>query len=279
MDMLKTTLPYSVAAGTVVQLVVTNTAERSYKFISSNAYAASVLQNGKVIANSPGFARIEIFDGKEKVSGVSIDIAPGKHALPLLLNRYNRIDAPAGKLIPVNSRFLEAKQGMPVYAVISAANAFYKLSEFAAKDGICVKIKNAYRSVGEQLRIVKSYEKRDGIEAAARRCAPAGFSEHHSGLAFDVGGGRLNRGGMIMDRPLVYRYIADRCHEFGFMVKNPPGKESITGTMYEPWHIRYLGKGQLRVAKHLQEEQMTLDEYIDQHVPVSREILIEVGHL
>ena len=128
MDMLKTTLPYSVAAGTVVQLVVTNTAERSYKFISSNAYAASVLQNGKVIANSPGFARIEIFDGKEKVSGVSIDIAPGKHALPLLLNRYNRIDAPAGKLIPVNSRFLEAKQGMPVYAVISAANAFSKLS-------------------------------------------------------------------------------------------------------------------------------------------------------
>ena len=74
----------------------------------------SVLQNGRVIANAPSFDRIEIFDEAEKISEVSIDVAPGQHRFPLLLNRYNRIDAPAGKLIPADSLFLETKPVMTV---------------------------------------------------------------------------------------------------------------------------------------------------------------------
>ncbi|HHN4832001.1 TPA: D-alanyl-D-alanine carboxypeptidase family protein [Staphylococcus aureus] len=36
--------------------------------------------------------------------------------------------------------------------------------------------------------------------------------------------------------------MAKNAHNYGFIIRYPKNKESITGYQYEPWHLRYLGK-------------------------------------
>ena len=39
----------------------------------------------------------------------------------------------------------------------------------------------------------------------------------------------------------------------------PQGKEDITGYIFEPWHLRYVGKA---LAKELYKNNLTLEEYV-----------------
>ena len=54
------------------------------------------------------------------------------------------------------------------------------------------------------------------------------------------------------------KYIHSILSEFGFILRFPKEKISITKMQYEPWHIRYVG---LELAKKLTEEDRTLEEY------------------
>ena len=44
-----------------------------------------------------------------------------------------------------------------------------------------------------------------------------------------------------------------------WIIRYPRGKESITGYVYEPWHIRYVGED---VAKEIFESEICLEEYL-----------------
>ena len=48
--------------------------------------------------------------------------------------------------------------------------------------------------------------------------------------------------------------------EYGFILRYPNDKTSVTGIIYEPWHYRYVGK---ELAKELTELGLTLEEYLD----------------
>lgn len=49
------------------------------------------------------------------------------------------------------------------------------------------------------------------------------------------------------------------CYRFGFIIRYPYGKKSVTGIEYEPWHIRYVGK---EAAKYIHDNGITLEEYL-----------------
>ena len=49
--------------------------------------------------------------------------------------------------------------------------------------------------------------------------------------------------------------------EYGFVVRYRGAKESLTGIMDEPWHLRYVGK---EVAQVLQENNWCLEEFMNQ---------------
>ncbi|MDY3832718.1 MAG: D-alanyl-D-alanine carboxypeptidase family protein, partial [Candidatus Ventricola sp.] len=49
------------------------------------------------------------------------------------------------------------------------------------------------------------------------------------------------------------------CHEYGYILRYPKGKTNITGYIYEPWHIRYVGR---KAAAEIHEKDITLEEYI-----------------
>ena len=94
-----------------------------------------------------------------------------------------------------------------------------------------------------------------------RQAAPVGFSEHHTGLALDVGGMQKLDGTYVTTNQEVYEWLDENCYKYGFMIKNLKGKEYITGTKYEPWHIRYIGD--VKVTEILHQKEITLDEYLE----------------
>ena len=46
---------------------------------------------------------------------------------------------------------------------------------------------------------------------------------------------------IIKDKTLKGQWLNNNCYKYGFIIRYPRGKDSITGYIYEPWHIRYVG--------------------------------------
>lgn len=224
---------------------------------SENACVASVLQTGKVIGNMTGKTEVTISVGQKVIRKIPCVVHPKP---PLLLNRYNKLPCPVGNLVrlPMSCTFGDRI----IYLEEKTAKAFEIMCEVARTQGIWLYAKQGYRSLDEQRKLIQYYTEREGAEAAALRCAPPGYSEHHSGLAIDVNGGVYKDGKKVEDSASVWAWVHDHCYEFGFFLKNLPGKEHVTGTRAEPWHVRYLGD--LEVCRVLYERQITLDEYLDE---------------
>ena len=56
------------------------------------------------------------------------------------------------------------------------------------------------------------------------------------------------------------QWLKEHCYEYGFIIRYPKGKDKITGYMYEPWHIRYVGK-ELAEKLYNKGNWLTLEEY------------------
>lgn len=134
--------------------------------------------------------------------------------------------------------------------------AFNEMKAGAKKDGINIWISSGYRNYTRQNELYSYYCKRDGVEAADRYSARPGHSEHQAGLAIDVNSASTNAYNNIYKT--VGEWIAEHCWEYGFILRYPEGKESITGYKYEPWHIRYVG---IELSTKLKESGLTLEEY------------------
>ncbi len=70
--------------------------------------------------------------------------------------------------------------------------------------------------------------------------AKPGESEHQTGLAFDVS---TWKGPFLSDANAQYRtWVAERCWDYGLIIRYPQGRERVTGVPAEPWHLRYVGR-------------------------------------
>ena len=123
-----------------------------------------------------------------------------------------------------------------------------------------VMIACGYRSSSTQAELYRKEVESVGEEQADLLVAPPGYSEHQTGLAFDL---NLNvdtgEGGIQYDGSDIYSWINNHCYNYGFIIRYPEGKEKITGYSYEPWHFRYVGKS----AGYMKSNDLTLEEYID----------------
>lgn len=138
-----------------------------------------------------------------------------------------------------------------------ARNAFNQMNVAAKKDGLELIAFSTYRSYDYQKGLYDEYVARDGKEAADRYSARPGYSEHQTGLAFDIG--EVGQEGSWFQESDATRWMAKHAHKFGFIVRYPEGKEHITGYMYEPWHMRYLG---VDLATEVYESGLSLEEFL-----------------
>lgn len=135
-----------------------------------------------------------------------------------------------------------------------ASSAFDRMAADADDEGIDLWIQSGYRSYSVQEEIYNNYVAQDGKAEADRYSARPGHSEHQTGLAFDVNSLSTS----FEDTP-EGKWLAQNCWKYGFIIRYPKGKESVTGYMYEPWHIRYLGEA---TAKAVYDSGLTLEEYL-----------------
>lgn len=87
-----------------------------------------------------------------------------------------------------------------------------------------------------------------------------GTSEHQLGLAADIIDSSSTSlvAEEVEEMPLLV-WMAEHCHEYGFILRYPKDKEEITG-WYEPWHFRYVG---VEAATFIMENNLCLEEFID----------------
>lgn len=87
-----------------------------------------------------------------------------------------------------------------------------------------------------------------------------GYSEHHTGYAFDLK--LVNSAGKISayDGTGNYRWLNDNCYKYGFLVRYPNMKEEITGMAANPAHFRYVGVPHSYIMR---ENDFTLEEYMN----------------
>lgn len=136
-----------------------------------------------------------------------------------------------------------------------AASAFNKLQSDATALGLNIYASSGYRSYNDQKYIYNNYVARDGKESADTYSARAGYSEHQTGLVIDV-----NSVDMSFDNTSESNFLRDNCYKYGFIIRYPKGKEGVTGYMYEPWHLRYVGV-ELATKIYNNGNWTTLEEY------------------
>jgi D-alanyl-D-alanine carboxypeptidase len=110
-----------------------------------------------------------------------------------------------------------------------------------AETGTTIFSASAYRSYDTQVSTYGGWVEQDGQEAADRYSARPGFSEHQTGLAMDLGASSCG----CTDEPFGTTpegiWVAANAWQFGYIVRYPDGYESVTGYIWEPWHVRYVG--------------------------------------
>jgi D-alanyl-D-alanine carboxypeptidase len=56
------------------------------------------------------------------------------------------------------------------------------------------------------------------------------------------------------------QWLMQHCQEYGFILRYPEDKVSVTEIDYEPWHFRYVGK---EAAQYIMEHGLTLEEFVE----------------
>ena len=124
---------------------------------------------------------------------------------------------------------------------VEAFNAL--MIEFNKQTGNhCVQITSAYRSYEKQDELYKQFEASLGAVEAANRAALPGNSEHHIGTALDLNVYGDDKKTYALDSyDDSYPWLTQNMHKYGFILRYPANKVTITRISYEPWHFRYIG--------------------------------------
>ena len=117
-----------------------------------------------------------------------------------------------------------------------------------------------FRSMEMQAELFEEEIEEVGEEEAEKLVAPPGYSEHQTGLVFDLTLNVPGEGGIRYENVEPYSWINNNCYQYGFIVRYPEGKEDITGYSYESWHFRYVGTPS---AYYMAQNDLTLEEYLD----------------
>jgi len=166
---------------------------------------------------------------------------------------YYSVQGKYDEILVVNKHYPLSKDYNPGENPTAKA-AFLKLIAQMQKEGYAIGNNySGFRSYGTQAQLYQSYVNKEGQAAADRYSARPGYSEHQTGLAFDV----IGTDGNLVEDAGAAQWLLDHAADYGFVVRYLKGKESVTGYMHEEWHLRYVGKE----AKEIAASGLTLEEY------------------
>ena len=147
-----------------------------------------------------------------------------------------------------------------------AAHALDEMLSAAREAGFDITVTSAYRSREYQKQLfdaaVESYlargmTKKEALRLTKRYYALPGESEHESGLAADIH--HLSCATLAFADTAEYRWLSENAHKYGYILRYPEGKESVTGIAFEPWHFRYVGR---EAAEEIYRTGLCLEEFL-----------------
>ena len=130
----------------------------------------------------------------------------------------------------------------------------------AKKEGYSIKLISAYRSFAYQQQLYDHYRKESSIADLNRIDDLPGKSEHQLGLAVDLGDYAekyLLKSDFANTK--LFQWLEKNSYKYGYILRYPKGKESITGYKFHPWSFRYVGK---KLALEIYESGLTFDEFV-----------------
>ena len=204
-------------------------------------------------------------------SALSADQAPKPDFL-ILVNRQHKLgknDAPTDLVTIENvlsSDIVKVKYA-DTKADRTATEALGRMLSAAIADGLSnFQISSAYRTYSEQQKLVDNsvakYQKNNPswsrdrcLSATYNTVAPAGTSEHQTGLAFDI-----TVPGVSFTGTQQQKWLHEHCAEYGFVVRFTAEKQKLTGFVAESWHFRYVGE---EAAAVMTQNDWCLEEYVE----------------
>lgn len=195
-----------------------------------------------------------------------------KGEMPILVNREHRLpeDYQPRELVDMStycSRDVVIIKYDGTQGERQAVDALLTMLKAAQQQGISVwQVSAAYRSEAYQQQLfdeqVQDYmdesknglSYKDAVRATRLTVMEPGYSEHHTGLAFDV-----TVPGVAFKGTEQAQWLEDNCWQYGFILRYTADKEDVTGILAEPWHIRYVGVEHSLLMRQMN---LCLEEYI-----------------
>jgi len=159
-----------------------------------------------------------------------------------------------------NVSFLPASDSEERLLRTEAARALERMFKAAEREGIVLLTHSGYRSYHRQQALYETYVRTRGQSEANLYCDEPGTSEHQTGLAIDIG--HAHNGGTIDDTNTATaegEWVEAHAAEYGFIIRYMKDKEDVTGHVYEPWHLRYVGSD---TARSIVKSGVSLEEYL-----------------
>ncbi|MEW6856632.1 LD-carboxypeptidase LdcB/DacB [Streptococcus iniae] len=158
---------------------------------------------------------------------------------------YYYIKGKYDDIIIVNKRYPLAKSYHPGEDP-KAKEAFEQLKQAMTRQGFALSDHySGFRSYEKQEELYATYVNQDGQENADRYSARPGYSEHQTGLAFDI----IDSQGHLLEEEQASAWLLAHAPDYGFIVRYLKVQEASTGYQAESWHIRYIGKEAADIAK------------------------------
>lgn len=226
-------------------------AEKRYKKTNTAVFIIILLMAGGMLIRSA-----LVFPLVERI------VTRGEHRIPeqvewylIVVNPWNKIPA------DYSVSLTELSNGKQIDSRIYPA--LQEMFDAMRADGIYPVVGEGYRTHAEQQQMMddkissyirEGYSPKDAKRLAKETVAEPGTSEHELGIAVDI-----NADTPQSSNEEVYAWLADHAYQYGFILRYPQFKYSVTGFDFEPWHYRYVGTD---AALEIYTQQMTLEEYL-----------------
>ena len=152
-----------------------------------------------------------------------------------------------------------------------AADSLEAMLNDAAKAGYKMYLVSTYRTVAYQQGLYnrkvneyknKGYDEETAKAEAGKWVAIPGTSEHNLGLAADIVSSTWYNKNQDLTQEFEntehFKWLSENCAKYGFILRYPKDKESVTGIAYEPWHYRYVG---VDAANYITANGICLEEF------------------
>ena len=168
---------------------------------------------------------------------------------------YYSVQGKSGDIVIANKHYPLAADYNPGEDPTAVA-ALHELIAAMQAEGYAISDQySGFRSYETQVDLYQSYVNQDGAAAADRYSARPGYSEHQTGLAFDL----IDTSGNLVQEAGASKWLLKNAAKYGFIVRYQEGKEASTGYMPESWHLRYIGED----AKDVAASGKSLEEYFN----------------